>query len=207
MKEKFITFPQDHQLPSKDELRGKVYYKYHNSLNHSTNYYRSFSNVILGRVNKEVMVNFLGEKEVMVKFFGKKEVTVKFSGEKEVTINFSREKEVTMKALRGKEVMVIDEDLFSQTISINIVATDSRAILNTKKAGRFSPSVRVRKVWILKQYLTYKNDLVAKGRVPAAREWKKNEGIHTIHLKTQNKRQRTRSLRKRTCFSKGKGHE
>ena len=29
--EKFITFPQDHKLPSKEELRGKVYYKYHNS--------------------------------------------------------------------------------------------------------------------------------------------------------------------------------
>ena len=37
VKEKFITFPQDHKLPSKDEHRGKVYYKYHNSWNHSTN--------------------------------------------------------------------------------------------------------------------------------------------------------------------------
>ena len=25
-KEKFITFPQDHKLPNKDELSGKVYY-------------------------------------------------------------------------------------------------------------------------------------------------------------------------------------
>ena len=31
LKEKFITFPQDHQLPNKVELRGKVYCKYHNS--------------------------------------------------------------------------------------------------------------------------------------------------------------------------------
>ena len=31
------TFSQDHQLPSKDELRGKVYCKYHNSWNHCTN--------------------------------------------------------------------------------------------------------------------------------------------------------------------------
>ena len=31
VKEKFITFPQDHQLLSKEEIRGKVYYKYHNS--------------------------------------------------------------------------------------------------------------------------------------------------------------------------------
>ena len=38
VKKKFITFPQDHQLPSKDELRGKVYCKYHNSWNNSINY-------------------------------------------------------------------------------------------------------------------------------------------------------------------------
>ena len=31
VKEKFITFSKDHQIPSKDELNGKVYYKYHNS--------------------------------------------------------------------------------------------------------------------------------------------------------------------------------
>ena len=104
MKEKFITFPHDHQLPSNDDLRGKVYYKYHNSWNHSTNYFRSFRNVIQDRINKEVMVNFLGEKEVTVKFFGEKEVIVKFLGEKEVTVNFLGEKEVTLKFLREKEV-------------------------------------------------------------------------------------------------------
>ena len=31
LKGKFITFPQDHQLPNKEELRGKVDRKYHNS--------------------------------------------------------------------------------------------------------------------------------------------------------------------------------
>ena len=30
LKEKFITFPHDHQLPTKEQLRGKVYCKYHN---------------------------------------------------------------------------------------------------------------------------------------------------------------------------------
>ena len=40
--EKFITFPHNHQLPSKDELRGKVYYKYHNSLNHSIKFSLEF---------------------------------------------------------------------------------------------------------------------------------------------------------------------
>ena len=39
VKEKFITFPRDHQLSSKDDLRGKVYCKYHNSWIHSTNSY------------------------------------------------------------------------------------------------------------------------------------------------------------------------
>ena len=124
VKENFITFTQDHQLPSKDELRGKVYCKYHNSWNHSTNYYWSFRNVIQDRVNKEVMVNFLGEKEVTVKFFGEKEVTVKFFGEKEVTVNFPGEKEVMVKPLEGKEAMMIDEDPFPPTTSINIAATD-----------------------------------------------------------------------------------
>ena len=37
VKEKFITFPKDHQIPNKDEQRGKPYCKYHNSWNHTTN--------------------------------------------------------------------------------------------------------------------------------------------------------------------------
>ena len=130
-------------------------------------------------VNKEVTMNFPGENEVTVKFFGKKEVTVNFSrenevivnfpGEKEVTMKFSEEKEVMVKPPRGKEAMMIDEDPFPPTASIIIAATNSRAKLIAKKAGRFSPSARVRKVWIPKQYLTYKNDLATKGRVFVAR--------------------------------------
>ena len=77
--------------------------------------------------------------------------------------------------------MMIDEDQFPPVASINIVAIDSRAMPNAKKAWRFSPSVKVRKVWIPKQYLTYKNDLAAKGRVPTAREWKRN-GRYPYHL-------------------------
>ena len=111
MKEKFITFPQDHQLPRKNELRGKVYCKYHNSWNDSTNSGWSFRNVIQDRVNKEVTMNFLGEKEG----------TVKFSGEKEVIVNFPREKEVMVRPLKGKEAMVIVEDPFLPIASINIV--------------------------------------------------------------------------------------
>ena len=33
MNGKYITFSQDHQLPSKEDLRRKIYYKYHNSWN------------------------------------------------------------------------------------------------------------------------------------------------------------------------------
>ena len=36
VKEKFITFPKDHWIPSKDKLRGKAYCKYYNSWNHTT---------------------------------------------------------------------------------------------------------------------------------------------------------------------------
>ena len=82
--------------------------------------------------------------------------------------------------------MAIDEDPFPLVASINTVSFDLRALIESKKAGRFLPSVRVRKVWIPKQYLTYKNDLVAKGRVPTAKKWKKHE---------------------ETCFSKGKEHD
>ena len=63
--EKFITFPQDHKLPSKEELRAKVYYKYHNSCNHSTNACWSFKNIIQDWINKGIL-KFLEKKEVMV---------------------------------------------------------------------------------------------------------------------------------------------
>ena len=65
MKEKFITFPQDHQLPSKEELRGKVYCKYHNSWNYGTNYCSSFRNIIQDRINKGIL-KFLEKNEAMV---------------------------------------------------------------------------------------------------------------------------------------------
>ena len=46
VKEKFITFPKDLQIPNKDEPRGNTYCKYHNSRNHTTNACWSFRNVI-----------------------------------------------------------------------------------------------------------------------------------------------------------------
>ena len=93
-------------------------------------------------------MKFFREKEVIVKFLGEKGVTMKFLGEKEVTVNFSGENEVMVKLPGKKEAMVIDEDPLPSVASINIDATDSRAMLSAKKAGKFSPSARVRKVWI-----------------------------------------------------------
>ena len=107
MKDKFITFPKDHQLPNKEEIRRKVYCKYHNSWNHGTNSYWSFRNIIEDRINKGIL-----------------------------------------KFPEKKEAMVVDEDPFSSVASINIVATDLRAVPNEKKDENFSSNVRVRKVWI-----------------------------------------------------------
>ena len=64
MKEKFITFPKDHKIPIKDEIRGKTYYKYHNSWNHTTNACWGFKNVIQDRINKGIL-KFPNKKEVM----------------------------------------------------------------------------------------------------------------------------------------------
>ena len=45
-----------------------------------------------------------------------------------------------------------------------------------KNDGEFSPNAKIRKVWIPKQYLTYRNDFAAKMKVFAARgkgkKWK-----------------------------------
>ena len=105
LNKKYITFPQDHKLPSKKELRGKVYYKYHNSWNHSTNACWSFRNIIQDWINKRIL-----------------------------------------KFLEKNEAMVIDEDPVPLVASINLVATDLKAMLNAKNDGRFSPNAKIRKV-------------------------------------------------------------
>ena len=58
VKEKFITFPNDHQIPNMDELRGKTYCKYHNSWNHTTNSCWDFRNVIQDMINKGILKFF-----------------------------------------------------------------------------------------------------------------------------------------------------
>ena len=60
VKEKFITFPKDHRIPSKYELKGKTYYKYH----HTTNACWGFRNVTQDRVNKGIL-KFPDKKEAM----------------------------------------------------------------------------------------------------------------------------------------------
>ena len=65
LKEKFITFPQDHKLPNKEELKGKVYRKYHNFWNHGTNSCWSFRNIIQDKINKGIL-KFPEKKEAMV---------------------------------------------------------------------------------------------------------------------------------------------
>ena len=70
--------------------------------------------------------------------------------------------------------MVIDEDQFPLVASVNIATIDLRAVLNAKKDGRFSPNVRIRNVWIPKQYLVHRDELGAKRRMSATREKEKN---------------------------------
>ena len=68
---------------------------------------------------------------------------------------------------------MIDKYLFPPTASINTTAFDFKAMLNAKKDKEFSPNDKIRKVWIPKQCLIYKNDLATKMKVSAARENRK----------------------------------
>ena len=80
-----------------------------------------------------------------------------------------------LKFLVKNEVIVIDEDPFLTMAPVNIAATDLRAVLNVKKNERFSIDVRVRKVWIPKQYLVHKDELAKMKSVYNQRkgkEWK-----------------------------------
>ena len=75
---------------------------------------------------------------------------------------------------------MISGDPFPLVVSINIAAIDLRAMLNAKKTERFSPSVRIRKVWIPKQYLVYMDDFAARRSVSTTRE-KENNGRYPYH--------------------------
>ena len=69
---------------------------------------------------------------------------------------------------------MIDEDPFPLVDLINIAAIDLRAMLNAKKVVRFSPSARIRNVWIPKEYLVHMDDLAARRRMSSTREKEKN---------------------------------
>ena len=55
-------------------------------------------------------------------------------------------------------------------------------MLNESEDEKFSPNVKIRKVWIPKQYLVYKDELEIKGKVSISRENEKN-GRHPYHSK------------------------
>ena len=69
---------------------------------------------------------------------------------------------------------MIDEDPVPPMASVNIVATDLKAVLNAKNDVRLSFKAKIRKVWILKQYLVHREELIAKRRMFAAKEKEKN---------------------------------
>ena len=81
---------------------------------------------------------------------------------------------------RENEAMVIDEDPFPLVTSINIVAFDLKALINSEKEKRVPLSPKTRKVWILKQYLIYKDDFIVERRVFVVKEKNKN-GEHPNH--------------------------
>ena len=73
-------------------------------------------------------------------------------------VKFFEEKEVMMKFLREKETILIDEDSYPPMASINTIAFDLKTLIDSNKVREINPpSIRIRKVWIPNQYLTYKN--------------------------------------------------
>ena len=65
VKEKFITFPENYKAPTKKELKGREFCKYHNFHNHSTNNCWTFRNVVQDMINKGVL-KFLEKKEIIL---------------------------------------------------------------------------------------------------------------------------------------------
>ena len=85
--------------------------------------------------------------------------------------------------------MLFDEDPFPLVASVNIAATNWRAVLNENEDEKFSSNAKIRKVWILKQYLVYKDELTVKGKVSIARE-KENNGRYRYHSKQEIKKEK-----------------
>ena len=75
---------------------------------------------------------------------------------------------------------MVNEDPFPPVASVNIAAMDLRAVLNEKMDEKFSPNARIRKVWILKQYLVHMDELAVQGKCLQLEKRKRIEGINTI---------------------------
>ena len=104
---------------------------------------------------------------------------------------------------------MVDEDHFPSVASINITDTNLRAVLNEKKDEKLSPNVKIRKVWLPKQYLVYKDELAVKGKVSTAREKEKNRR-YPYHSKQEIKKEKpfkekNVTPKERHTFPKGKG--
>ena len=84
---------------------------------------------------------------------------------------------------------MIDGDPFPSVALVNIVATDLRVVLNAKKDERFSLNVKIRKVWISKQYLVYKDELVEERKVSTTRE-KESNGKFPYQSKQEIKKEK-----------------
>ena len=105
--------------------------------------------------------------------------------------------------------MVVDEDPFPPVASVNIAATDLRAVLNEKEDKKFSPNVKIRNVWIPKQYLVYKDELIVKRKVSTTIEKEKN-GRYPYHSKQEIKKEKPFKEKnvppkERHTFSEGNG--
>ena len=73
---------------------------------------------------------------------------------------------------REKKVIAIKEE-DPLVASINTIVFDLNAVMNSKKEKEIPPIPGIRKVWIPKKYLTYKNDLAIERGVSAVKEKKK----------------------------------
>ena len=113
-----------------------------------------------------------------------------------------------LKFLEKQEAMVVDEDPFPPVASINIAAMDLR-VLNEKEDEKFYPNVKIRKVWVSKQYMIYKDELAVKGKVSITREKEKN-GRYPYNSKQEIKKEKPFTeknlpLKERHTFLEGKG--
>ena len=68
--------------------------------------------------------------------------------------------------------------------------------MNEKKDEKFSPNVKIREVWIPKQYLVHKDELTVKEKCLHPEKRYRMGGIHTI----QNKKSRRRNPLKKRMF-------